>query len=171
MPPKTIRQLGGTVSVRTTKKKAPIVIDVIPTIPTTVKTLASLIPNLTPEQITKINTIQLQEPDYDEAVMTIIQTIDEIGFDETFKFLQSAPIEDRSRYIIFETPINQKLQEAYNLEVDLINQTEDVEEGIYRCPRCGSNKTISHRAQTRSADEGETVKVRCTQCGKEWRYY
>lgn len=66
--------------------------------------------------------------------------------------------------------------QAYNsAKISLVSELEakniafEIEEGMYQCPNCKGNKTISSNKQTRSADEGEKVKVECTQCGYGWR--
>lgn len=53
------------------------------------------------------------------------------------------------------------------VDADALTQPPEVEEGLYEC-KCGSRKTISISVQTRSADEGMTVKIRCVTCGHRW---
>lgn len=47
----------------------------------------------------------------------------------------------------------------------------DVSEGLYECSRCKSKKTYSRQVQTRSADEGMTSIIQCSECNKVWREY
>lgn len=42
-------------------------------------------------------------------------------------------------------------------------------EGLFKCRKCGSHQTDNYSMQTRSADEGMTVFVRCLNCGNRWR--
>jgi len=46
-----------------------------------------------------------------------------------------------------------------------------VVEGLYQCSRCKSKKTLSRQMQTRSADEGMTNIIQCSECNKVWREY
>jgi len=60
-------------------------------------------------------------------------------------------------------------------ELDLIRKakylTEDEQEhdGLFKCGKCKSMKTTYTQVQTRSADEGMTTFVHCTNCGKRWK--
>ena len=42
-------------------------------------------------------------------------------------------------------------------------------DGIFKCRKCGSLKTVSTQAQTRRADEGMTVFVTCFSCNNHWK--
>lgn len=44
-----------------------------------------------------------------------------------------------------------------------------VEEGIFTCSKCFSKRIHSEQIQIRSADEGATTFLKCTQCGHQWR--
>ena len=44
-----------------------------------------------------------------------------------------------------------------------------IEEGIYTCKKCNCSKTYSYQLQTRSADEGMTTFIECSQCKNKWR--
>ncbi len=39
----------------------------------------------------------------------------------------------------------------------------------FRCSRCKKRECVYHSIQLRSADEPETIFVRCLNCGKSWR--
>ena len=45
----------------------------------------------------------------------------------------------------------------------------NIEEGAFKCKKCGSEKTTYYQLQTRSADEPMTTFVQCTQCPCKWR--
>lgn len=47
--------------------------------------------------------------------------------------------------------------------------SDEVEEGVNECYRCGSKKTISQTVQTRSGDEGATTFVACINCKHRWK--
>lgn len=40
---------------------------------------------------------------------------------------------------------------------------------LFKCFKCGKKECTFYSMQTRSADEGETVFVRCTICGNTWK--
>ncbi len=40
---------------------------------------------------------------------------------------------------------------------------------LFTCSRCKSNKCTFYSLQIRSCDEGETIFVSCTNCGKRWK--
>lgn len=44
-----------------------------------------------------------------------------------------------------------------------------VTSGVYKCKKCGGDKTKQHEMQTRSADEPMTIFITCTECGNSWR--
>jgi DNA-directed RNA polymerase subunit M/transcription elongation factor TFIIS len=39
----------------------------------------------------------------------------------------------------------------------------------FKCGRCKQRKTTYYTQQTRSADEPETIFIRCVNCGKQWK--
>ena len=45
----------------------------------------------------------------------------------------------------------------------------NVDDGAFKCMKCGSEKTTYYQLQTRSADEPMTTFVQCTQCSARWR--
>lgn len=53
--------------------------------------------------------------------------------------------------------------------IDFLTNPFVPEEGLFTCGRCSSTRTISFQRQTRSADEGATTFVQCTQCGNQWK--
>ena len=42
---------------------------------------------------------------------------------------------------------------------------------LYTCSRCHQKKCVYRQEQTRSADEGITNKIRCCNCGLQWKEY
>ena len=55
------------------------------------------------------------------------------------------------------------------LEVEMMRNQIEVEEGGYTCPKCKGNRTISTMSQTRSADEPMTTFIVCTDCQNKWK--
>ena len=45
----------------------------------------------------------------------------------------------------------------------------DVEEGEFKCGKCGSRKCKWYQMQTRAADEPMTTFVTCTSCQRKWK--
>ena len=41
--------------------------------------------------------------------------------------------------------------------------------GVYKCRKCGGNKTTQSEMQTRSADEPMTLFIHCVDCGNDWK--
>ena len=41
--------------------------------------------------------------------------------------------------------------------------------GVYKCRKCGGNKTTQGEMQTRSADEPMTLFITCLECGNQWK--
>ncbi len=54
-------------------------------------------------------------------------------------------------------------------ELNPINQEEIRRKGIHKCPKCKSWYTKHIQLQTRSADEGMSVKCECTDCNFFWK--
>jgi DNA-directed RNA polymerase subunit M/transcription elongation factor TFIIS len=63
----------------------------------------------------------------------------------------------------------EKEEEQHDINIMTIKLT--VSEGLYQCGRCKSKKTFSRQVQTRSADEGMTSIIQCSECNKVWREY
>ena len=59
------------------------------------------------------------------------------------------------------------------LKTKTLNKTifkEEVQEdGMFKCNRCKSMKTVYYQMQTRSADEPMTTYVTCTNCNLKWK--
>ena len=63
----------------------------------------------------------------------------------------------------------QELLEAKRKRDQSIYNEEDVEEGDFKCNKCGSQKCKWYQLQTRSADEPMTTFVQCTKCPARWK--
>lgn len=59
------------------------------------------------------------------------------------------------------------------LKTKTLNQAifkeEQHEDGMFKCNRCKSMKTVYYQMQTRSADEPMTTYVTCTECNLKWK--
>ena len=70
---------------------------------------------------------------------------------------------------IFEHPVFDLAREKVKRAMkQLEKQTEDLENLLYICFKCGSNKIFSIAKQVRSADEGTTVFNKGRDCCNKW---
>ena len=46
---------------------------------------------------------------------------------------------------------------------------DKVTSGVYKCGKCGCDKTKQHEMQTRSADEPMTIFINCVECEYSWK--
>ncbi len=59
-----------------------------------------------------------------------------------------------------------KKQEEYD---EYLDNPFQVEQGIMRCVKCRSERTMSYLRQDRAADEGTSVYSQCLDCKHKWR--
>jgi DNA-directed RNA polymerase subunit M/transcription elongation factor TFIIS len=66
----------------------------------------------------------------------------------------------------------EEIQKNFGSDISKEIYKEDTNgvEGMFRCGKCKSYKTIYHQLQTRSADEGLTTFVTCVNCGNRWKF-
>jgi DNA-directed RNA polymerase subunit M/transcription elongation factor TFIIS len=69
--------------------------------------------------------------------------------------------------ILFENPLLEPAKEQFELYMEIFKSKIEVSAGE-RCKKCGSDNTISITAQTRSADEAQTIKIQCLECKFKW---
>ncbi len=62
--------------------------------------------------------------------------------------------------------IEDKVNEARS---DWDKKHSKVLSGVYKCRKCGGDKTTQFEMQTRSADEPMTVFISCVECGNSWK--
>ena len=62
--------------------------------------------------------------------------------------------------------IEDKVNEARS---DWDKKHSKVLSGVYKCRKCGGDKTTQFEMQTRSADEPMTIFITCVECGNRWR--
>lgn len=55
-----------------------------------------------------------------------------------------------------------------NLEKIIVKQMA-TDDGMFKCNKCKSMKTVYYQMQTRSADEPMTTYVTCTNCNTKWK--
>ena len=59
-------------------------------------------------------------------------------------------------------------REEFDTMTFIISRKDRAAEGILEC-KCGSRKIISTQVQSRSWDEGMSMFVKCSICGKRWK--
>lgn len=104
----------------------------------------------------------------EEVTYYIANLISKDGSVNTLEYLKNHQFKDRFELLTDDAAYNIS-KVAMELELETYYVPFEVEAGMYVCPRCKSNKTISLNKQTRSADEGETIRVTCTECSFAWR--
>lgn len=68
----------------------------------------------------------------------------------------------------FDRIIYEKERIYDNKKLRLITHVNEPVSGIHKC-KCGCEKVYSYELQTRSGDEGMTVFLQCSDCGKKWK--
>lgn len=68
----------------------------------------------------------------------------------------------------FDRMIYDKERIYDNKKLRLITHVNEPVSGIHKC-KCGCEKVYSYELQTRSGDEGMTVFLQCSDCGKKWK--
>ena len=71
---------------------------------------------------------------------------------------------------IFEHPVFDSARENMRRVIRQLEKPQEaLENSLYTCVKCGSNKIFSIAKQVRSADEGMTVFNECRDCHSKWR--
>lgn len=66
--------------------------------------------------------------------------------------------------------INKEIENKVNAaRSDWDEKHAKVTSGVYKCKKCGGDKTVQSEAQTRSADEPMTLFITCVACKNSWR--
>lgn len=68
----------------------------------------------------------------------------------------------------FDRKIFEKEKQTDLKKLRLITHVNEPVSGIHKC-KCGCEKVYSYELQTRSGDEGMTVFLQCSDCGKKWK--
>jgi DNA-directed RNA polymerase subunit M/transcription elongation factor TFIIS len=106
----------------------------------------------------------------------IIWLLSKVGYEKTYNFLSvdwekvfgSNEDVNVRRKILFENPLMEKARDKFLLDMEIYRTKIEVEAGE-KCPKCGSNETISAERQIRSCDEAATIFVYCISCSFKWR--
>jgi len=102
-----------------------------------------------------------------EEILEIIPLIEKDGFKATVKYLS----ENRDKEfieILKDSSIFNLARRNYFLDLtEPLRAFANMIDGIYKCPKCGSNKVRTIQKQTRGADEPTTEFNTCI-CGHSW---
>jgi len=87
--------------------------------------------------------------------------------DTNLKELRKELIEN---ILMWNSSVYNDLKLEEDLTYALIENPEHlkVEEGMYKCRKCGSKRIHHYSMQTRGGDESTTVFFTCVKCGKKW---
>lgn len=95
---------------------------------------------------------------YNEITFNELSKIHDKSFDEETNKLNIEFNEDK--YTI--------LKNKQSANDNLLENPMKVEEGVFKCKKCKSQKTYSYAKQTRGCDEPMTNFITCFKCGKKW---
>ena len=133
-------------------------------------TLASVIKNKSNIDIIENNIYNIIKKDddfennYKEA---IYQIIGDIISDEKLKDILS---NIKNGKIIWEHNHFLKVKNRIKEQDDFINNPYDIEKGVLKCNKCGSEFVRSFSKQTRGCDESSTTFAECVVCKSKWSY-
>jgi DNA-directed RNA polymerase subunit M/transcription elongation factor TFIIS len=120
------------------------------------------------EEIERFRSLKWLDPNSTDVIFEIYQTIQEIGWDNTWNFLSTVKT---SSDVFWNNPlVSPVMNRAIMVEEALKNKAPKITKGIFRCPRdsCRSDQTASTQIQMRSGDEPPTTAVVCLVCNKRW---
>lgn len=115
------------------------------------------------------NILTLQDKNF---LYEIIWMLTKVGYEKTYNFLSTnwekifGPQNIRKK-ILFENPLLAPAREQFDLYMEIFKSKIEVSAGE-KCKKCKSENTISISAQTRSADEAQTIKIQCLECKFKW---
>jgi DNA-directed RNA polymerase subunit M/transcription elongation factor TFIIS len=98
-----------------------------------------------------------------KEIYTLVKT-GQVSFQDCFENLLSGKIGWKS--VAYFPFVEEERKEIINLTKPI-----EVEEGIYRCPKCKGKKTHHYSRQMRSADEPSTTFITCASslCQYKWK--
>lgn len=101
--------------------------------------------------------------DYEWALYQTIDLLQNMSFKEVKKIIEEKQLcWNHSCFLEHEKRL--KDHDEYIL------QPFEVVDGVVKCPKCGSHRTLTHQKQTRRADETATTFSCCVVCRFQWRY-
>jgi DNA-directed RNA polymerase subunit M/transcription elongation factor TFIIS len=106
------------------------------------------------------------------SATSILESLDLImalkNVDEAISIISTSISSNNPSLIMEKNNLLDNVRVAEKIELRALTEQIEVSEGIYKCPRCGSKKTVSRQKQLRSSDEPMSDLVSCAQCGKKW---
>ena len=123
---------------------------------------------LTDDQVDKLLSLELDDGKIATKPQLLVEIINLLKKHD-FNTAMDNIIGATSKDVVLNLPSLEKERESLRLEFDALQSKLEVQEGLYSCSRCGSKNTRSLYKQIRGGDEGETLFVRCTNCGLQDR--
>lgn len=132
------------------------------------------VPVFTNQQVDKLTTLlgknglPLLTMEDKYLLYEIIYLTLKIGFDTIYQYLTSRNFSD-SKEIIMESPLMLDYKNKVSFDISQSQMMAPTSLGLYKCPRCGSEYTVSMDKATRAADESLTTFVQCMSCNCRWK--
>ena len=103
------------------------------------------------------------ESKYKEILFEVLEMLHEGNFESVSKQLSE-------KKVFWDHPLLEDVAFQEREKYAFIEKPFQVEEGVLKCPKCGSMKSYSYSKQTRSADEPMTTFATCMGCKHRWTY-
>jgi DNA-directed RNA polymerase subunit M/transcription elongation factor TFIIS len=96
-------------------------------------------------------------------IYELLGMIKEEGFEKVMKMKRN----NKKEWIFLQKGLEKSLREnVFRLKVN--KEKMEVKSGLFKCRRCGSNRTVSMEIQLRRADEPMSIVVTCIDCEFKW---
>lgn len=96
-------------------------------------------------------------------IYELLGMIKEEGFEEVMKMKRR----NKKEWIFLQKGLEKSLREnIFRLKVN--KEKMEIKSGLFKCRRCGSNRTVSMEIQLRRADEPMSIVVTCIDCEFKW---
>lgn len=101
-----------------------------------------------------------------DIFLEVLNLLRENDIEDVYDLLQQ--YEDKDDFI-WNMPGLEDCEEAAVREIKILTTTEKGVIGAGECKYCPGKELVFTKKQTRRADEGMTIFVRCVTCGRRWR--
>jgi DNA-directed RNA polymerase subunit M/transcription elongation factor TFIIS len=72
--------------------------------------------------------------------------------------------------VLWKHPVYKSIKNRIYEHDDFIINPFEVEEGVTKCGKCGSERVFTYQKQTRGSDEPMTTFAKCVKCKVNWSY-
>lgn len=101
-----------------------------------------------------------------DILIEVIHLLTEYDVNDVYETLKQY---DNAKSFIWNMPGLEDCEEAAIREVKILTTTEKGVIGAGECKYCSGKELVFTKRQTRRADEGMTIFVRCVTCSRRWR--